>query len=984
MIGNPFSILNLIMDNLAILTAPEPERSFGHRKLYDIPKLHGSPSLEKPEKDLDSKSGQKSQRCEGSDLFPVISKSVIGTQLVFRSPFGNRRVVYCDYTASGRSLSFIEDYIRDQILPHYGNTHTTISVTSLQTTLFREEARSIIRNSVNAAESDAVLFVGSGCTGAMHKLIRAMNLKEPAVVFVGPFEHHSVLLPWRESGSEVILIPENEEGTIDTVFLEDALKKHSGSKRQLIGCFSAASNITGIMSDTTLITVLLHRYSALAIWDYAAAAPYNEIDMNPLVPDDPKRYAHKDAIVFSVHKFIGGVSTPGVLIAKKHLFKNPVPEHHGGGTVFFVDSENHRYLKEIENREEGGTAAIVESIRAGLVFRLKDAITASVIMKRDSEIVERAFKAWSGVENLILLGNMRAPRLPIFSFVIQDASTNRLLHHNFVSAVLNDLFGLQSRSGCACAGPYAQSLLGIVNELSKEIERTLLEDPRLEMHRWEVEFSQREVLRPGFVRINLPYFFTDEEIDFVCEAVKMVAQVGWKLLPLYRFNPETGEWRHQDNTLFQDRKWLSSIQFTADGLSYPNFTYKPDPPENYAAVLAAAREILENAVKLAYRTHLVDQDVAFDPKASSLRWFLLPSEARRLLCNIMPLPQRAQMPFMPRRSGELGSSSCCDQSLECASVDAKRDRCCVIRPKTNEQIKTDNSYLSNSVTAKWHSPTKAIWKPMLTAINEFGMLKDGDKVLVCLSGGKDSLSLLHAMRQFKFYGKSQGLRIEVGAVTVDPLTSSYDPSSLIPYLKALDVPYFYERQGIMDQAAALEECNSICSFCSRMKRGRLYSCARREGYNVLAFGQHLDDLAESFFMSVFHNGRLRTMKAAYTVIEGDLRMIRPLVFVREKDTRHFAESRHLPVVAENCPACFEVPKERFRVKQLLAAQELLYPGLYDSLKIAMKPLMAIKTAGAENAITKIPEILDELFRSRNINCDKSAQELNGIHDEDEE
>lgn len=225
------------------------------------------------------------------------------------------------------------------------------------------------------------------------------------------------------------------------------------------------------------------------------------------------------------------------------------------------------------------------------------------------------------------------------------------------------------------------------------------------------------------------------------------------------------------------------------------------------------------------------------------------------------------------------------------------------------------------------------------------MLREGDRVLVCLSGGKDSLSLLHTIRQYQFYCKAKGLKFEFGAVTVDPQTPSYDPSPLKQYLASLSVPYFYESQCIMDQAQSLEKCASICSFCSRMKRGRIYACARKNGYNVLALGQHLDDLCESFLMSFFHNGILRTMKAHYDVEEGDLRVIRPFVYVREKDLRLFAEKNKLPVIAENCPACFEAPKERHRTKQLLAAQEILFPNLYNSMMAAMKPIMAINKTG---------------------------------------
>jgi len=251
--------------------------------------------------------------------------------------------------------------------------------------------------------------------------------------------------------------------------------------------------------------------------------------------------------------------------------------------------------------------------------------------------------------------------------------------------------------------------------------------------------------------------------------------------------------------------------------------------------------------------------------------------------------------------------------------------------------------------AKWKVPSKEIFKPFIEAMNEFSMIGDGDKVLVCLSGGKDSLSLLHSIRQYQFYAKKQGINFEFGAVTVDPMSSAYDPRPLVPYLRQLGVHYLYEQQDIMAQALE-SNCSSICAFCSRMKRGRIYAAARREGYNVLALGQHLDDLAESFFMSVFHNGRLRTMKAAYKNKEGDLKIIRPLVYAREKSLRSFAEGSKLPIIAENCPACFEAPKERQRIKQLLAQQELLFPRLYWNLKTALFPVMRIDRTGLESVV----------------------------------
>lgn len=223
------------------------------------------------------------------------------------------------------------------------------------------------------------------------------------------------------------------------------------------------------------------------------------------------------------------------------------------------------------------------------------------------------------------------------------------------------------------------------------------------------------------------------------------------------------------------------------------------------------------------------------------------------------------------------------------------------------------------------------------AIAEFDMIHEGDRVLIGLSGGKDSLSLLHVLTLLR---KKAPKHFEVAAATVDPQTPEYDPSPLKAYLADLGVTYFYESQPIITQAREKVGADfSLCSYCSRMKRGILYSCARRNGYNVLALGQHLDDLAESFMMSAFNNGCLRTMKANYVIDKGDLRVIRPLVFVRERLMKEFAQEAKLPVISENCPACFAEPKERHRIKLLLASQEQIVPGLFSNLLRAMQPLM---------------------------------------------
>lgn len=482
-----------------------------------------------------------------------IRSQIVGTDLIFKTPFGERNILYADYTASGRGVAFIEEKIQN-ILRSYANTHTEDDYSGKHLTQLFHQALRRIKDLVNAGDSGKIISVGSGSTGALkklqeiigvyippvtkerifraiertgkdHKDMEAIIESERPVVFIGPYEHHTNELMWREAFVEVVVIGLDAQGKIDQKQLVQNLSDRKFRNRTKIASFSAGSNITGIRTDVYEIARICHDHDSLIFFDFAAVAPYVEIDMNR----DERSYF--DSIFFSPHKFLGGPGSSGILVFREELYRKDLPPTTaGGGTVDFVGFRAHDFSKDIETREMAGTPPILQTFKAALAMDLKEKIGVDRIESIEAEYTKDFLTRLKRIPHIQMVGRVDPEeKIPIISFNIRHE--DRILHPKFVTKLLNDLFGIQSRAGCSCAGPYGHLLLDISDEQSDKY-RTAIQRGLLG-------------LKPGWVRINIHYTFSKEDVDFLARAIEFVAVHGHQFLSQYKFNIQSGEWMHK-------------------------------------------------------------------------------------------------------------------------------------------------------------------------------------------------------------------------------------------------------------------------------------------------------------------------------------------------------------------------------------------------------------------------------------------------------
>lgn len=482
-----------------------------------------------------------------SEFFEVYRSNVLGHDQTFKSPYGPQKLIYADWTASGRIYAPIETRLREEIMPYVANTHTETTITGTLMTTAYKEAKKIIKDHVHADEHDVLIFSGSGMTGAISKLQRILGFKIPErallylnpngkdpslhklvppshkkpVVFITHMEHHSNHTSWLETVADVEIINPDEHGLVDLNHFAVLLETYA--QRDLkIAAVTACSNVTGIQPPYQQISKMIHQAGGYCFVDFACSAPYVDINMHP--EDELERL---DAIYFSPHKFLGGPGTPGVLIFNKSLYTNRIPDQPGGGTVKFTNPWHfHDYLDDIEDREDGGTPPFLPGIKAAMAVKLKEQMGTQNMLDREHLMLGYIFRRLKSLPRVHILAGEQENRMGVIAFYMDN------MHYNLIVRLLNDRFGIQVRGGCVCAGTYGHYLLNINPEKSRTIYEELVDG----------NYS----LKPGWVRLSIHPVMSDEELTYIMDAIESIHNEGLSWSKDYTYDYHTNEFTHRD------------------------------------------------------------------------------------------------------------------------------------------------------------------------------------------------------------------------------------------------------------------------------------------------------------------------------------------------------------------------------------------------------------------------------------------------------
>ena len=562
--------------------------------------------------------------------FEELRNAIIGQNFMFQTPYGKRLLLYADYTASGRSIKFIEQFLI-KIQREYANTHTEDDVTGRQMTKILHQAELTIKKAFNGEENCQIIATGTGATGAISKFQEIIGIRLPPatkelmktllnksakdnvleqnlnntlekeinrlkpVVFIGPYEHHSNDIMWREAIAEVITIQLTSEGYLDIGDLERQVSDPKYKNRLKIGSFSAASNVTGLKAPIYEISRILHKHGCIVCFDFAASAPYVKVDMNN------DRDTFFDAIFISPHKFVGGPGSSGILVFNKRVYKSALPPtSSGGGTVDFVSSTSVDYSEDIETREKTGTPGVLQTIKAALAIDLKDAIGIENIEAKELEYTTRALDRLSKHPKIEILGPLDPEnRISIVSFMIKHE--DKYLHPKFTTKLLNDLFGIQSRAGCMCAGPYGHLLLNIDEERSQKF-RCITQQGKLGF-------------KPGWCRVNFHYLCSENEFEFICKTIEFVADYGYLFLNEYSFAVHSGDWTHLH---FKDTNLINNLDIKSILSSDLRNCFDEESIDRNAEFT----KYLNDANKIVKSFNESKEYKQFDdPEVEELRWF---------------------------------------------------------------------------------------------------------------------------------------------------------------------------------------------------------------------------------------------------------------------------------------------------------------------------------------------------------------------------